>query len=461
MTSAVWILVCSVSVAVLLSPAAAVCPYNVTSCTCTGRSLVCRNLDGLPTLVSDNKDGNITDLTFISCTCTGRSLVCRNLDGLPTLVSDNKDGNITDLTFISGKLNISSNSLPTNLQNLTFSDVSITSISPDAFNSSATTLKSFSMSKVKYPELPDALLQVTSLTQINLSDMNITNWKPQILQTLGKTLRSVVFQNVSLTSWPEWLQDFTLVNSVDLSRNNLEAISVDAFSKVKNLTSLYLRSTDFYNETNVNIALHEVINTLQILDISTNGFAFIPEVISTMTKLAKLNLSDNLIQEISGNRIPLQLRELDLYRNINLQLIKDNSFPNSSSLEVLNLGATRIYNISYLAFEPLEHLRELYLNFTDLFGIPLALTKLNNLQVLKMEGIHSLVCPCPRDDRLVKWYQSYKTLQLTGNCIHDKFTIQRYLANSTTQSPCSGNSRAAVNVSFYLFVTLLMSIFLL
>ncbi|BFZ22334.1 hypothetical protein BsWGS_25373 [Bradybaena similaris] len=423
MATPMWILVCSALLAGLLSPAAGVCPYNVTT-----------------------------------CTCTGTTLVCRNLEDIPSLVSDNTDGNITDLTFTSSKLNnISSNSLPANLQKLTFSRANITSISSDAFINSSTTLRSFTMSSLKYPELPDALLNVNNLTELTLSDVPFAHWTSSVLQHVGKTLGSFVLDNVALYSWPDWLKDFTLLNSLDFSRTNATSIPEDAFTKVNNLNSLFLRSTGFDNITNVNAALKPLSKTLRTLDISGNLFTFIPEVVADLSTLSKLDVSNNIIQEITSDSIPPQLKELDASLNVYLTSLKGNSFPNASSLEVLNLSGTVLTTISDLAFQPLEHLRELYLNKTNMQTIPLALTDLKNLQVLNMDGKH-WACHCPRDDKLVRWYSSRKPLKASGDCHNYDFTVDYYLSNTTGKSPCSGYSRVSFSSLLYFCVVMAMGV---
>lgn len=355
--------------------------------------------------------------------------------------------------------NITRTSLPANLQKLTFSLANITSISSDAFNGSATTLRSFTMSSLKYPQLPDALLNVTNLTDLTLSDVAFANWTPavSVLQHVGKTLRSLVIANVTLYSWPDWLKDFTLLNSLDFSRTNASSIPEDAFTKLQNLNSLFLRSTGFDNETNVNAALKPLKDTLKTLDISDNIFDIIPEVVAGMSTLFKLVVTDNLIRGITSDKIPVQLKELDTSSNPQLSRLTDNSFPNASSLEVLNLSGTPLTIISDLAFQPLEHLRELYLNNTAMQNIPLALTKLINLQVLKMDG-EQWYCPCPRNDKLVQWYSSRKPLKATGSCHNYDFTVDYYLSNTTDKSPCSGYSRVSFSSLLYFCVVVVMSV---
>ncbi|BFZ22337.1 hypothetical protein BsWGS_25376 [Bradybaena similaris] len=407
------------SISVLASAAAAVCPYDVPACTCTGHTLLCKDLVGLPPLVNNNDDGSITNLTFQS-------------------------GNLS---------NIEENSLPGKLQTLKLSDVAITSISSDAFNGSATTLKSFSMSEGDYFQVPDALLKVNSLNELNLSLMDITSWKPEVLQKLGNTVHSVSLVNVNLTSWPQWLENFTLVKSLDLSFNPLNSLPPDAFTNMKNVTDLNLASTSLSDENNLNTALTLLDDTLESLNIAMNDFAQIPSGLLNMSRLTSLDVSSNPISDAS-NRIPQKLKILNLSRT-NLQRLNSTSFPRSSALEKLAMGACQLLtNIDDLAFEPLENLKGLLLTADPLGTIPLALTKLPNLQLLIVTGVYP-ECNCPPNESLVSWYHQLKTIKVDGSCRsqYKSGDIADYLSNDNN-ALCSGlNLRA--NLFIYLLVVLL------
>ncbi|BFZ22335.1 hypothetical protein BsWGS_25374 [Bradybaena similaris] len=428
------ILVILGSDSVILPPVMAVCPYDVSTCTCSGSQLLCTNLESIPPLVSDNSDGNITELTFS----------VSNLD------------------------HISSASLPANLQKLILNTVNINLISPNAFNSSATTLKSFSMIRyrypellpfawINYPELPEALRNVESLTELRLSYVNITNWNLDVVEHVKKTLVDVVFSRVGFGFWPEWLTNFTLLRSLDVSRNQIADIPVDAFRNVENLNKLSLGSNKLANETNVNAALRPLIDTLEILDISLNLLPAIPKVVGGMAKLSKLDISENYIEEITSDRIPPQLKILDASYNAYLHTLNDNSFPMSSSLEVLNLSYSELRTISDLAFRGLQHLQELHLDHNGLTKVPLALTKLNNLNLLDLNGIW-WQCPCPRDASLDKWYAPLNnSLNLSGQCKGgNSIELKYYLSN-----PCSGYNRHGFSSFLYIIAAIAMGAFLL
>ncbi|CAG5129199.1 unnamed protein product [Candidula unifasciata] len=366
------------------------------------------------------------------CRCSARTLLCTNLTGIPPLESTNQNGSITNLTFQSSNLNnITENSLPANLQTLVFSNVSITSISPNAFSNSSTTLTSFTMDQVSYDELPDALLNVSGLTTLQLSNMNITGWPTDVLQYLGKTVRSVSLTNAGLTSWPQWLKDFTLVNSIDVSSNKLKTLPADAFKNVKSLKTLLLSSTFLDDTGNLDFALAPVSNSLETLNISHNFFTQIPAGLVNMPRLSTLQISFNLILEITPDTIPLSLTRLDLTDNLITELT-NTSFPPSSALKTLLLTFLQFTYLSDWAFQPLRNLTGLSLAYTNLETIPLALTKLPNLQILdlSMGGIN-LRCNCPVDGQLARWYQSLRNLTVVGWCRNDFNTINvsTYLQN--------------------------------
>lgn len=308
---------------------------------------------------------------------------------------------------------------------------------------------------VNYPKLPVALLKVNNLAQLGLSYVNITEWNLDVVEHVKKTLVQVVFSHVGFSLWPEWLKNFTLLSFLDVSRNQITDIPVDAFSNVENLTRLSLRANKLANETNINIALQPLVQTLQILDISANLLSAIPKVVGGMFKLSKLDISRNAIEEITSDRIPPQLKILDGSYNVYLHSLNDNSFPMASSLQVLNLSYSELRSISDLAFQGLQHLQELHLDHNGLTKVPLALTKLNNLNMLDLNGVW-WECPCPRDTSLDKWYASLNnSLELSGQC-RSRIELKYYLSN-----PCSGNSRLGFNFFLYIFVAIVIGVFLL
>lgn len=346
---------------------------------------------------------------------------------------------------------IPDNSLPPNINALAIMNVPITEISPEAFSNSSNTFQDLFLDNVTYHELPQALLTVRNLTDLKISNTPINNWDISVLQHINKTVYQVGFSNVGLTIWPAWLSYFTLATSVELSMSSLSSIPVDALIKMPNLTTLTVTENQLKDAKNLLDALSPVASRLKELYIGSNNFSSIPAGLAAMSALTSLHIFKNQIQEITGDRIPLQLRYLDISYNL-IKELTDTSFPNSSLLHTLILDGNPLTHISKLAFQPLHNLQELSLRSTQLMKIPAALTTLKNVNVLKLDFIDQLHCDCPRDDQIVQWYQSQKNITVSRRCYEHYFDVSLYFRNDTYKRLCSRHDRFEGSISFLIMI---------
>lgn len=175
-----------------------------------------------------------------------------------------------------------------------------------------------------------------------------------------------------------------LVNlqTLNLSNNPLVHNQFRLLQSLTSLKSLNLANTQRTLQ-NIPTSLDNLVN-LSEFNLSCNNLNRIPDVIYTLKSLKRLNISDNCIQELSG--------EIDTF------------WPN---LEVLNLSRNQLKALPQ-ALSKIEKLRRLYLNDNELVfeGIPNSIGKLYNLEVLmvsnnKLELIPEGVVRCGKLKKLI------------------------------------------------------------
>ncbi|BFZ22330.1 hypothetical protein BsWGS_25369 [Bradybaena similaris] len=399
----------------ILTSAADSCPYNVKECSCDVHLLSCSGLDILPPLVSDNSDGSIRILM----------LVDNNIKTVPA------------------------NSLPANLSSIFFLNMPITYISPDAFNTSADTLGFLLMSNVTYGQIPEALLNVNNLTDLTFSFAPIRAWNTTVLIHLGKSVQSLDISYARLNAWPDVFEYFYNVTSVDFSNNVIASIPNDAFANQFDLRNISLRGNRLSNAKMLDDALRSVASTLVNLDIGSNTLPSIPSCISGMSRLSRLDISFNQIDDIAS-AFPPQIKTLYLGHN-KIKKLTDTTFLKLTSLETLYLNDNPLSEISNLAFLPIKNLRELSLESISLFKIPEALYSLKNLQKLSLG--YDFRCPCSRDPQLVNWYYSLKNVSISGYCYGNVAKMELYFQNATYKQTCSGSN---LRYSLYLYLSVVV-----
>lgn len=340
---------------------------------------------------------------------------------------------------------VPANSLPGNLSLILFLNMPITYISPDAFKASADTLRTLTMTNATYGQIPEALLNVNNLTDLTFSYAPIRGWNTTVLNHLAKSVQSLDISNASMYAWPDVFKYFYNVQSVDFSNNMIASVPNDAFANQSDLTNISLRANQLNDANILDDALRSVANRLVSLDIGSNKLPSIPSSISRMSRLSKLDISFNLIEDMA-TAFPAQLKTLYLGYN-NIKKLTDTTFLNLTSLETLSLSHNPISEISNLAFLPIQNLRELSLESISLSNIPEALYSLKNLQTLSLG--YDFHCPCSRDPRLVSWYYSLKKASISGYCYWNVAKMDNYFQNATYKQVCSGN-----NLRYSLFLYL-------
>ncbi|RHN51146.1 putative non-specific serine/threonine protein kinase, Polygalacturonase [Medicago truncatula] len=189
----------------------------------------------------------------------------------------------------------------------------------------------------------------TSLSILDLSDNHfasslIFHWVSNISSNLVKLDLSM-----NLLEDPPSYGYGTVMNSlqeIDLSYNKLKGVAFKSFMNVCTLRSLVLYANNFKEE--LQTVLHNlsggcVRNSLQVLDLSSNGITGTLPDLSAFTSLKTLDLSSNQLSgEIpGGSSLPYQLEHLSIASNTLEGVIPKSFWTNACKLKSLDLSYNR------------------------------------------------------------------------------------------------------------------------
>ena len=192
--------------------------------------------------------------------------------------------------------------------------------------------------------------KLPDIVKLDLSENHITNIKP--LKNL-KNLEEVDICDINITNL-EPLSELTGLIYLNL-HSNLRIDSLRPLSKLVNLQTLALKSV----QVGGYIDILESMKDLRCLDLINCGVQDSDLIIiGELQNIQQLNLSYNLLSDISTVELPQNIRELNLSRN---QIIDLSPLSNMYNLKTLNLRYNSIENI-----DPLSELTGLtYLNLRN------------------------------------------------------------------------------------------------
>ena len=126
------------------------------------------------------------------------------------------------------------------------------------------------------------------------------------------------------------------------------------------------------------------LSQLQSLDLSDNQLTEIPEVISNLSQLQSLNLSDNQLTEIPGAIANLsQLQKLDLSHNRIREIL--DAITNFTQLQYFGLSHNQIREIPE-AIAKLDQLDELNISHNQITELPNGITNISQLRFLNLDN---------------------------------------------------------------------------
>ncbi|MEM9276480.1 MAG: leucine-rich repeat domain-containing protein, partial [Cyanobacteria bacterium P01_F01_bin.143] len=140
-------------------------------------------------------------------------------------------------------------------------------------------------------QIPDIVLELTSLTNLYLSGNQLTNIPESITKLTNLT--NLSFGNNQLTNIPEFISELTNLTTIYLTGNQLTNIP-ESIDKLTSLTSLRLGKNQL---TNIPEFIAK-LTSLTRLDLYGNRLTNIPESITKLTSLTTIYLDGNQIKKI-------------------------------------------------------------------------------------------------------------------------------------------------------------------
>ncbi|KAI2808861.1 hypothetical protein BLOT_000002, partial [Blomia tropicalis] len=211
-----------------------------------------------------------------------------------------------------------------------------------------------------------------TLEELSLIGNQLSNFPLFALRRLRK-LSILKLQNNLITSIPDdGFTRFTVLETLDLQSNQIRHLNSRSFIAMPKLKTLYCSNNllTVVSDSSIFAELHH----LETLDLSLNRLRVVN--LDGLESIRTLDISYNHLHDLRLHGMT-GLRELFASNNNILQLMNE-TFLNTSSLEVLYLQHNSIHSILYNTFHRLTELRVLDLSFNQLQQLHSSLFKYTN-----------------------------------------------------------------------------------
>ena len=232
-------------------------------------------------------------------------VACKNLEELD--ISYNQLASLEDLTELP---NLKSLVAKSNL-------ILESSLPPEIFHPDFNVLD---LQCNKLRGIPVGLEEATGLLVLNLAHNNITEIPQQTFVKLCDLIHLDLSHN-GLETLPPQMRRLNNLKVMNLSNNPLGFAQLRQLPSLIALKELYLSNTQ-RTSANLPQSLEELAGTIEVIDLSKNELASIPECLYECTALKRLNLSENKIAEIH-----LQIDKWQKIEVLNLSSNKLTSLP--------------------------------------------------------------------------------------------------------------------------------------
>ncbi|KAF7626002.1 TIR domain-containing protein, partial [Meloidogyne graminicola] len=261
----------------------------------------------------------------------------------------------------------------------------------------------------KFKLLPEAIIELPGLVRLNLSgnsfkdeeinkiplqssgmeqldiSWNLIKYIPINLfsQSTDSLLTLKLAGNLIEKLYPGQMGNFSSLQELDLSSNKLFNISIKSFEGLNKLLILQLFNNSIQKIDDE--AFQELGYSLTYLNISQNSLTELPVAIGRLSRVKKVDLSNNKISKVYKfvlNKM-LHLTRIDLSHNL-LKSIDNYVFVECEHLIELNLNSNNIQTINSNAFNKCPKLRKIDLSGNLLNNLGTALNNLNELKSLNL-----------------------------------------------------------------------------
>lgn len=264
---------------------------------------------------------------------------------------------------------------------------SISFIPDNGLNMTSDTLTTLSLRNNSLTAVTKTIRKLTKLKTLLLQENRIADltYLPQLSKLSVLSLHNNKISN-----------DHNLISALHLYADTLFSLSLhdNELTAIPDLSFLTQISSLDYSNNHISDPNSGSIppRTFQLI-LSNNFLPFIPRVLRSIHSVPKLELNANHITAIQGTDFLSSATDIDLGFNLIAELT-DTSFPQNSSLVVLQLNNNPLFRISTEAFGNVPLLLELNLQYTHLTRVPVAIASLTSLNMLDVTGSKDLICTC-------------------------------------------------------------------
>ncbi|XP_053330025.1 nyctalopin-like [Spea bombifrons] len=180
-----------------------------------------------------------------------------------------------------------------------------------------------------------------------------------------------------------------------ISLNNLKELNLSENSRLtylhahtfRGLFSLIFLDLSSCNLFEIHPLVFSHVVSLEVLNLGSNKFHYIPQALRKLHNLTTLSLENNHIEAIGKNSFKNQqaLRDLNLRRN-RIWVIENDAFNELNKLNVLNLGHNSLSYLPNQLFSDLIQVRIMYLEANWITRINCSFNSLVNLKKLHLNN---------------------------------------------------------------------------
>ncbi|XP_034237518.1 protein artichoke, partial [Thrips palmi] len=294
------------------------------------------------------------------------------------------------------------------LQTLDLSRNQLASIEPDAMRGNRN-LEVFRASHNALPNIPSALLQLSSLRVLDLSHNRVRELAPGALAALAG------------------------LQELRLAKNKLRELRAGAVERLPRLQVLDLDSNELHNLQPR--AIHS-LPALQQLNLARNRLQTLSEgALSDVANLMQCDLQENQLSQVSAGALAGAPHLLHLNMSYNqIAALENAGLQRLRSLEVLDLSHNRVSRVAADTLDAMEWLVELKMDnnrICNIQGVPF-----NNMPRLRVLSLNNNKMTSLPETTFQRLKNSVAQLQLNGNplsCSCDLLWLHSWLLESEAE----------------------------
>jgi Leucine-rich repeat (LRR) protein len=223
--------------------------------------------------------------------------------------------------------------------------------------------------------LPDEFPQLQALT---VATCKLKEFPSDLGKHLAKCkdFATLKLENLELSTFPETVADIPNLRSLSIAGNAIVARDIHLICKLKHLVSLDVSGNQLTNMDDL------CLPSLEVLKASKNQLAHFPRLLSTITTIKVLNLSENKLTKIDEKIEELHLLE-ELYLKANEIVSVPREIGKLHRLRILDLSENQLKELP-IELRELKQLIKLELQHNHITEFPEQICHLSLLQVLKL-----------------------------------------------------------------------------